>query len=93
MSYFKKGIAAGHGIAVGPMSEVVHDDLKHLTDGDLNAIVAYLKSTPPKKEEAASSLGVSDAAADFTSIIAPPAISSTDKGSKGKSPRLPTMEP
>lgn len=53
LSYFKKGIAPGHGIAIGPMSEVVHDDLKYLTDDDLNAIVAYLKSTPPKAEETA----------------------------------------
>jgi mono/diheme cytochrome c family protein len=65
VSFFKKGVAPGHGIALGPMSEVVHDDLKQLTDDDLNAIVAYLKSTPPKKEEATPSLGVSNVSASL----------------------------
>ncbi len=62
LSYFKKGVAPGHGIAAGPMSEVVHDDLKYLTDNHLQAIVAYLKSTPPKEEGAARSLGVTEVA-------------------------------
>ena len=88
LSYFKKGVAAGHGIAVGPMSEVVHDDLKHLTDDDLNAIVAYLKSTPPKKEEAPSSLGVSDAAAGLYVTNCASCHQLDGQGIKGKIPAL-----
>lgn len=61
LSYFKTGVAPGHGIAVGPMSEVVHDDLRHLTDSDLKAIIAYLKTTPPKRELDARVLGTSAA--------------------------------
>jgi mono/diheme cytochrome c family protein len=57
LSFFKKGIAPGHGIAVGPMAEMVHEDLKHLSDDDLKAIAAYLKSTPPKEEAAGPALG------------------------------------
>ncbi len=88
LSYFKKGVAAGHGIAVGPMSEVVHDDLKHLTDDDLNAIVAYLKSTPPKKEEASSSLGVTEAAAGLYVSNCASCHQLDGKGMKGKIPAL-----
>ena len=88
LSYFQKGVAAGHGIAVGPMSEVVHDDLKHLTDDDLNAIVAYLKSTPPKKEEAPSSLGVSDAAAGLYVTNCASCHQLDGQGIKGKIPAL-----
>lgn len=61
LSYFKTGVAPGRGIAAGPMVEVIHDDLKHLTESDLKAIIAYLKSTPPKKEEPGPAVSVSDA--------------------------------
>jgi mono/diheme cytochrome c family protein len=46
VSYLKTGQATGVGIAQGPMSETIHDSLSKLTDADLHAIVAYLKSTP-----------------------------------------------
>ena len=88
LSYFKKGVAEGHGIAVGPMSEMIHDDLKHLTDDDLNAIVAYLKSTPPKEEEASSSLGVSDAAAGLYVTNCASCHQLDGQGVKGKIPAL-----
>ncbi len=58
-SYFKKGVAPGHGIAEGPMAEVVHRSLMHLSDEDLKAIVAYLKSTP------AASLSASNAGTEI----------------------------
>ncbi len=88
LSYFKKGVSDGHGIAVGPMSEMVHDDLTHLTDGDLNAIVAYLESTPPKKEEATSSLGVSDVAAGLYLNNCASCHQLDGQGIKGKIPAL-----
>ncbi len=44
--FLKTGNVPGKGVAVGPMAETVHS-LSHLTDADLGAIAAYLKSTPP----------------------------------------------
>lgn len=46
VSFLKTGVAPGMGVAAGPMAETIHDSLMKLTDADLHAIVAYLKSTP-----------------------------------------------
>ena len=46
VTYLKTGMAQGVGAANGPMAETVHDSLSKLTDADLRAMVAYLKSTP-----------------------------------------------
>lgn len=46
VTYLKTGVAPGMGVAAGPMAQTIHDSLGHLTDADLHAIVAYLKSTP-----------------------------------------------
>ncbi len=46
VTYLKTGMAQGVGVANGPMAETVHDSLSKLTDADLHAMVAYLKSTP-----------------------------------------------
>ncbi len=62
VQYLKTGSAPGKGVVVGPMSEVVHDSLAYLTDEDLQAIVAYLKSTAPIADYAETS--PADAAAD-----------------------------
>jgi mono/diheme cytochrome c family protein len=45
VTYLKSGQATGLGAAAGPMAETIHDSLSKLTDDDLHAIVAYLKST------------------------------------------------
>jgi mono/diheme cytochrome c family protein len=45
--YFKTGATRGKGVVVGPMAQVVHDSLSHLSDGDLQAIAAYVKTIPP----------------------------------------------
>jgi mono/diheme cytochrome c family protein len=47
-TYLKTGAAPGMGTVVGPMSQTQHESLSKLTDGDLKAVVAYLKSTPSK---------------------------------------------
>ncbi len=47
VTYLKTGSAPGKGVAVGPMAQVVHDSLSYLSDGDLHAIAAYLKASPP----------------------------------------------
>ena len=49
VKYFKTGTDPGNGVVVGPMAQVVHDSLAHLTDSDLQAIAAYVKSIPPLK--------------------------------------------
>jgi mono/diheme cytochrome c family protein len=46
VSYLKTGVAPGKGIVAGPMTQVVTESLSKLTDADLAAIAAYLKSIP-----------------------------------------------
>jgi mono/diheme cytochrome c family protein len=48
VTYLRSGVSQGIGVANGPMAETIHDSLSKLTDADLHAIVAYLKSTPAK---------------------------------------------
>jgi mono/diheme cytochrome c family protein len=45
--YLSTGHAEGRGSAGGPMSEVVDDSLRYLTEPDIKAIATYLKSVPP----------------------------------------------
>lgn len=54
VTFLREGHAPGKGVVLGPMEEVVRDSLSHLDDGDLHAIAAYLKSTPPKGPETVS---------------------------------------
>jgi mono/diheme cytochrome c family protein len=42
--YLSLGRAEGRGTASGPMGEVVDESLRHLKDGDISAMVGYLKS-------------------------------------------------
>ena len=46
-AYLRTGHVDGKAQAAGPMAEAVEESLQHLTDGDLKAIVAYLRQTPP----------------------------------------------
>lgn len=46
--FLKTGAAPGKGVVLGPMQEVIEASLSKLSDDDLHAIAAYLKSTPPK---------------------------------------------
>ncbi len=47
VSFLSTGHAEGHSSASGPMAEVIADSLSHLTQEDIRAIVAYLRSIPP----------------------------------------------
>lgn len=47
VAYLKTGAAKGQSTTLGPMAEVVHNSLSHLTDADLQAMATYLKSLPP----------------------------------------------
>ncbi|KOF52843.1 alcohol dehydrogenase, partial [Achromobacter sp. DMS1] len=53
---FLKSGRNGHSAAFGGMAQVVSDSTQHLTDEDLNAIAAYLKSLPPARKDAAAAL-------------------------------------
>jgi mono/diheme cytochrome c family protein len=44
--YLSSGHAEGHGTATGPMGEAVDASLVHLTQGDITAMVMYLRSVP-----------------------------------------------
>lgn len=46
VAYLKTGAAPGRGVALGPMKDIIQHSLGHLTDSDLDAIAAYLKSVP-----------------------------------------------
>lgn len=45
-AYLSTGHAEGHGTAAGPMGEAVDASLRYLTQPDVAAIVAYLRSIP-----------------------------------------------
>lgn len=51
--YFRTGVHGDRSVVAGPMSQVVHDSLSKLTDGDLHAIAVYLKAIPPVAESRA----------------------------------------
>jgi mono/diheme cytochrome c family protein len=70
-SYLRTGADPKRGVAAGPMAEVVHENLRNISEEDVRAIIAYLKSTTPKAEITASppgnfDLGVSGAALYLT---------------------------
>ncbi|MBP0590413.1 cytochrome c [Paraburkholderia sp. LEh10] len=46
--YLSTGHADGHGSATGPMAEVINYSLRHLTPGDISALVAYLREGQAK---------------------------------------------
>jgi D-sorbitol dehydrogenase (acceptor) len=47
VDYLRTGRAVGKAQAAGPMAEAVTHSLRHLTDADLQAMAAYLKTVPP----------------------------------------------
>ncbi len=44
--YLSTGTAANHGPASGPMAEAITDSLRFLTQDDIHAIIAYLRTVP-----------------------------------------------
>lgn len=47
LTYLKTGHVAGKAQAAGPMAEAIEHSLQHLSDEDLQAIVAYLREVKP----------------------------------------------
>ncbi len=88
--YLKAGVAPHNGIALGPMQETIDDSLRYLTDEDLHAIAAYLKSVKPKETFAnkprAASRRPARRARRFIRNIAPPATASRARASPGQVP-------
>ena len=50
VEFLKTGVSARRA-AFGPMAEVVHDSLQHLTGADLRAMAVYLKSLPSDDDD------------------------------------------
>ena len=48
VQFLGTGEVPGKTVALGPMKEVIHDSLQHLSDADLKAMAVYLKSTAPR---------------------------------------------
>ena len=75
VSYLKTGVAPGKGIVAGPMLQVVTESLSKLTDGDVKAIAAYLKSIPakqsfPDRQAVAAAAINAPGATDYTTFCA-----------------------
>ena len=90
-AFLKTGLASGMGVVVGPMAETVHDSLSKLTDEDVRAIIAYLRSTAPATSYSSTQetayTGPVPAGRGCTSTIAPPATNSTGRVSPLRCPR------
>lgn len=46
VTFLRDGEIPGKGVAAGPMAEAVQHSFRHLTEADLRAIAAYLKTVP-----------------------------------------------
>jgi mono/diheme cytochrome c family protein len=55
-AYLSAGHASRHGTATGPMGEAIDAGLSHLDPADVRAIVAYLKSIPPRSSNLPTTL-------------------------------------
>lgn len=72
--YLKTGRTA-HARAAGPMAEAVEHSLQYLPDGDISAIVTYLRSVPPKAE-------ASQTVANFAHLGRPSSYSVADANAR-----------
>ncbi len=50
-SYLHTGHAEGHGGAAGPMGEASDNSLTFLTEGDIHALVTYVRSVPARNSD------------------------------------------
>src|SRR5690606_25526195 len=62
VAFLKTGVN-GHSATFGGMSQVVADSTQHLTDADLNAIAAYLKTLSPVNPDATQPMAYDESAA------------------------------
>jgi mono/diheme cytochrome c family protein len=52
IAYFRNGHVAGKGVAAGGMGEAVENSLRSLSDPDLTATVAYMRTVPAVRDAA-----------------------------------------
>ncbi len=74
VTFLREGYAPGTGVAAGSMAEAVEHSLRYLTEDDLRAIAAYLKTVPPIADP-----GLTRAAFDWTEAR-PVAVTSFETG-------------
>jgi mono/diheme cytochrome c family protein len=67
-AYLSKGHALNRGTAAGPMGEAVDESFSHMSESDIAALTAYLRTVPAL------------ATPDMSATIAPPAPASPNKG-------------
>ena len=63
VTFLRSGAAPGRGVVVGPMHETIDSSLKYLTDADLGAMAAYLKSFSGKNSDKPTDANQANAAA------------------------------
>jgi mono/diheme cytochrome c family protein len=74
VAFLRDGYVKGKGVAAGSMAEAVEHSLRYLTEDDLRAIAAYLKTVPPVADP-----GLSKPADDWTEAR-PVAVTSYETG-------------
>jgi mono/diheme cytochrome c family protein len=88
-TYLKTGAApGGAGVVLGPMAETIHDSLQYLTDPDIHAIAAYLKSTEAKSAFPETNVVPSVAGADVYLSYCASCHQQDGKGVAGQIPAL-----
>ena len=90
-AYLKTGAAPGHGVALGPMQETINDSLSHLSDDDLHAIAAYLKSIPAKQTYSNESGGYASADAPGEAVYLGHCASCHGVEGQGRQGRVPAL--
>jgi mono/diheme cytochrome c family protein len=68
VSYLSTGQAPGRGPASGPMAEVIQYSLRHLSQDDIKAMVAYLRDRPARTDGPPAVQGVPPVAASSNSL-------------------------
>lgn len=66
--FFHDGHAPGQGVVLGPMAQVVHESLSHLSHTDLTNIALYLKSLPQGAASAESTAVATPVASNGASL-------------------------
>jgi mono/diheme cytochrome c family protein len=69
-AYLKNGNVPGKAQAAGPMAEVIENSTSHLSDADLNALAAFVKSVPPQPGEGADRFSFQGHPTDITTFRA-----------------------
>ena len=91
VTFLKSGAATGHGVALGPMMETITDSLSHLSDDDLHAMAAYLKSIPPKQTFANTEGGLAKKGAPGEEVYLAHCATCHGTDGRGQAGRVPAL--